>query len=219
METINKLVLKSMNISEDKKNKLKELFPEVFSEDKIDFESVLAITPNQRYTKHTIQASKEIEGICTGIVRHGVNYFSKESTNKKWGFIATYGVQSLVPDKLGMAIFYEIETVSEVTEWEHDYLLVFKPSTKAISFYFLGAWEQEKDGIKTEAEFLSYLDEKLNELKLEYVLIATGGSDGINLASLGYRVIWFNSESEQISYAELQKLKPSVQQLLLMKVR
>lgn len=134
------------------------------AEDKIDFKSVLAITPNQRYTKYTIQASKEIEGICTGIVRHGVNYFSKESTNKKWGYIATYGVQTLVPDKLGMAIFYEIETVSEVTEWEHDYLLIFKPSTKAISFYFLGAWEQEKEGIKTEAEFLSYLDEKLNEL-------------------------------------------------------
>jgi len=134
------------------------------SDDKIDLESVLAITPNQRYTKHTIQASKEIEGICTGIVKHGVNYFSKESTNKKWGYIATYGVQTLVPDKLGMAIFYEIETVSEVTEWEHDYLLIFKPATKAISFYFLGAWEQEKDGIKTEAEFLSYLDEKLNEL-------------------------------------------------------
>jgi hypothetical protein len=134
------------------------------AEDKIDFKSVLAITPNQRYTKHTIQASKEIEGICTGIVRHGVNYFSKESTNKKWGYIATYGVQTLVPDKLGMAILYETATISEVTDWEHDYLLIFKPSTKAISFYFLGAWEQEKEGIKTEAEFLSFLDEKLNEL-------------------------------------------------------
>lgn len=134
------------------------------ADDKIDFKSVLAITPNQRYTKHTIQASKEIEGICTGIVKHGVNYFSKESTNKKWGYIATYGEQTLVPDKLGMAIFYELETVSEVTEWEHDYLLIFKPATKAISFYFLGAWEQEKDGIKTEADFLNYLDEKLNEL-------------------------------------------------------
>lgn len=39
-EIINKLDLKSMNISEDKKNKLKELFPEVYSEDKIDFEKL-----------------------------------------------------------------------------------------------------------------------------------------------------------------------------------
>jgi adenine-specific DNA-methyltransferase len=39
-EIINKLDLKSLNISEDKKAKLKELFPEVFSEDKIDFDKL-----------------------------------------------------------------------------------------------------------------------------------------------------------------------------------
>ena len=134
--------------------------------DIIDLHQVLSIKPNKRYTKHTIKPSKEIEGICTGIVKHGVNYFTKESENKKWGYIATYGVQTLaaVPDKLGMAIFYEIETVKEVTDWEHDHLLIFKPTTNEISFYFLGAWEQEKDGIKTEAAFLSYLDELLAEL-------------------------------------------------------
>ncbi|MDH3381491.1 MAG: DUF4861 domain-containing protein [Flavobacteriaceae bacterium] len=134
------------------------------AEDKINFTSVLTISPDQRYTKHTIKASKEIEGICTGIVKHKANYFSKESPNKKWGYIATYGVQTLIPDKLGMAIFYEVTTVKEVTEWEHDHLLIFKPSTDEISFYLLGAWEQEKDGIKTEAEFLNYLDNILMEL-------------------------------------------------------
>ncbi|MEX1381762.1 DUF4861 family protein [Lutibacter sp.] len=134
--------------------------------DVIDLHQELSIKPDKRYTKHTITPSKEIEGICTGIVKHGVNYFAKESENKKWEYIATYGKQTLaeVPDNLGMAIFYEVETVKEVTEWEHDHLLLFKPTTSEISFYFLGAWEQEKDGIKTEAEFLSYLDEKLDEL-------------------------------------------------------
>lgn len=135
-------------------------------EDTIDLSQILSIKPDVRYTKHSITPSKEIEGICTGIVKHGVNYFTKESENKKWGYIATYGKQTLAaePDNLGMAIFYEIETVKEVTDWEHDHLLVFKPTTNEISFYFLGAWEQEVDGIKTEAEFLSYLDEKLKEL-------------------------------------------------------
>lgn len=132
----------------------------------IDLHQVLSITPDVRYTKHSIQPSKEIEGICTGIVKHGVNYFTKESENKEWGYIATYGIQTLaeVPDNLGMAIFYEVKTVKEVTEWEHDHLLLFKPTTNEISFYFLGAWEQEKDGIKTEADFLTYLDGLLNEL-------------------------------------------------------
>lgn len=140
------------------------------AEDKINLNQILSISPDQRYTKNTIHPSKKIEGICTGIVKHGVNYFSKESKNKKWGYIATYGVQTLVPDKLGMAIFYEIETVKEVTEWEHDYLLLFKPTVNEVSYYFLGAWEQEVGGIKDEKSFLSYLDSKLNELNSTNVL-------------------------------------------------
>ncbi|MBN2236924.1 MAG: DUF4861 family protein [Bacteroidales bacterium] len=132
--------------------------------DKIDLQSILSIKPDSRITKHTIQSSAAVEGICTGIVDHKVNYFAKESENRQWGYIATYGEQTLVPDKLGMAVFYNTASVQEVTNWEHDYLLVFKPTTEEITFFFLGAWEQENGGIKTEAEFLSYLDDKLNEL-------------------------------------------------------
>jgi len=132
--------------------------------DKIHLKSVLSIAPDQRYTKHTIQSSKAIPGICTGIVDHGVDYFTKGSANKKWAYIATYGEQTLVPDDLGMAVFYEVETVAKVIDAEFDYLLEFKPTTKQVSFYFLGAWEQEKDGIKTKEEFLTYLDELLNKL-------------------------------------------------------
>ena len=133
--------------------------------DKIDFTSELTIKPNQRYTKHTFQASKEIKGICTGIVKQKNTVFlKKESANKKWAYIATYGKQSLVPDNLGMAIFYEISTVESLVDAEFDYLLVFKPSTKSNAFYLLGAWEQEKDGIKSKEEFVKYLDEKLTVL-------------------------------------------------------
>jgi hypothetical protein len=133
--------------------------------DKIDFTSELTINPDQRYTKHTIKASKEIKGICTGIVKQkNTELLKKESQNKKWAYLATYGAQSLVPDKLGMAIFYEINTIESVEDTELDYLLVFKPTTKSTSFYFLGAWEQEKDGIKSQEEFVKYLDEKLAAL-------------------------------------------------------
>lgn len=41
---------------------------------------------------------------------------------------------------------------------------------------------------------------------LEYIFIATGGSDGLNIASLGYNVIWYNSETELISEYELNFL-------------
>ncbi len=130
--------------------------------DKIDFASKLSITPDQRYTKHTIQASKEIKGICTGIVKQkNAEFLKKESVNKKWAYIATYGTQSVIPDQLGMAIFYEINTVESIENTELDYLLVFKPTTKLNSYYFLAAWEQEKDGIKSKEAFIKYLDEKL----------------------------------------------------------
>jgi Domain of unknown function (DUF4861) len=133
--------------------------------DKIDFTSELTIQPNQRYTQHTIHPSKAIEGICTGIVKQkNSEVIKKESTNKKWAYLATYGTQSLVPDKLGMAIFYQINTIQSEIDAEFDHLLVFKPSTQVVDFYFLGAWEQEPNGIKSKEAFVTYLDEKLKEL-------------------------------------------------------
>jgi len=132
---------------------------------KINFMSELTIKPDDRYTQHTIKASQAIEGICTGIVKQkNTELLLKSSTNKKWAYLATYGIQSLVPDNLGMALFYEVSTVADVVDAEFDHLLVFKPTTKPVSFYFLGAWEQEKNGIKSKQEFVSYLDQKLEEL-------------------------------------------------------
>jgi hypothetical protein len=133
--------------------------------DKIDFQSKLSIKPNERHTRHTITASQKIEGICTSIVKFkDIELVKKESADKKWAYIATYGTQTLVPDKLGMAIFYEVSTVKEQVESQYDHLLVFKPTTAPVTFYFLGAWEQEVGGIKTQEEFYKYLDSKLNEL-------------------------------------------------------
>jgi hypothetical protein len=133
--------------------------------DKIDFTSELTIQPNQRYTQHTIHPSKAIEGICTGIVKQkNSEVIKKESYNKKWAYLATYGTQSLVPDKLGMAIFYQINTIQSEIDAEFDHLLVFKPTTQVVDFYFLGAWEQEPNGIKSKEAFVNYLDEKLKEL-------------------------------------------------------
>jgi hypothetical protein len=133
--------------------------------DKIDFISELTIKPDQLYTQHTIKASQAIQGICTGIVKTKTGeLLKKESKNKKWAYLATYGEQSLVPDKLGMAIFYEISTIENIADTDLDYLLVFKPTTKAVTFYLLGAWEQEVNGIKTKEEFAQYLDKQLQVL-------------------------------------------------------
>lgn len=133
--------------------------------DKINLKSELTIAPGNRYTKHTITADKEISGISTGIVRFDdIKLIQKTSDNGQWAYIASYGQQTLVPDTLGMALFYKTDSAEQVVEGEDDHLVVFKPSTDAVSFYFLGAWEKEKDGIKSEQEFLTYIDGLLNDL-------------------------------------------------------
>lgn len=139
---------------------------------KTDLESHLTIFPDERYTKHTIQSSELLDGICTGIVKlNKLPVIEKLSRNKKWGYIATYGEQTLFKDNLGMAVFYEVETAEKPFEGPHDHLIQFKPSKKKITFYFLGAWEKEPGGIKSKEEFIQYLDANLarlnqnNELK------------------------------------------------------
>lgn len=140
------------------------------AEEKIDLTSTLSIKKDSRITAHTIQPSREIENICTGIVKHGVAYIAKENEASDWGYIATYGEQTLVPDKLGMAIFYKKNTIASVTEWEHDHLLLFKPTTTPITYYFLGAWEKELNGIKTKEEFTNYLNSTLEQLNAKGTL-------------------------------------------------
>lgn len=63
-----------------------------------------------------------------------------------------------------MAIFYEANTIENIADTDLDYLLVFKPTTKAVSFYLLGAWEQEQNGIKSKEDFEKYLNAQLEIL-------------------------------------------------------
>lgn len=131
----------------------------------IDLKSVLSIYPEDRYTKAELTPSKEIEGLCTGIViAKGIPVTKKEG--EKWAYISTYGVQTLAspPDHLGMALFYKLDEVAEQKEGQHDHLVIFKPTTTAVTYYFLGAWEQETNGIKTEDDFIADLNKKLETL-------------------------------------------------------
>ncbi len=54
---------------------------------------------------------------------------------------------------------------------------------------------------------IARINKDIHKRKIDSIIIATGGSDGINLASLGYDVIWFNSEQEIISKNEFFELK------------
>ena len=76
---------------------------------------------------------------------------------------------------------------------------------RLVDYEAIKALNEELKNTKSK-ELRTELTAELNALKLDTVIIATGGSDGINIASLGYNVIWFNSETEVINAEEYQQL-------------
>jgi len=130
-----------------------------------DLSSQLTIFPNERYTEHTLQSSIAMDGICTGIVNlYNLPMIQKEIPGQSWGYIATYGKQTLFDDHLGMAIFYKVDTVENIFTGPHDHLIQFKPTQEKVTFYFLGAWEKEPQALQDEAAFFAYLDRHLETL-------------------------------------------------------
>ncbi|HSP40227.1 MAG TPA: DUF4861 family protein [Gillisia sp.] len=137
-------------------------------EETIDLVSTLSIFPADRFTKVKLEPSTLLEGLTTGIVKFdNIDLVQKQSENGNWGYIATYGAQTLVDeeDQLGMAIFYMVSEVEEVTEGPHDHLVIFKASEEPVTYYLLAAWEQETNGLKTSEAFFADLDSKLQTLE------------------------------------------------------
>lgn len=136
--------------------------------DTTDLNARLSIFPEDRFTKVELAPSEAVENIATGIVKFDeVELVTKESAKGAWGYIATYGAQTLVDeeDLLGMAIFYNTEEVKETLPGPHDHLVVFEASQEPLTYYFLAAWEQEKSGFTTRESFFADLDAKLEILE------------------------------------------------------
>lgn len=131
----------------------------------IDLKSKLTIYSMDRFTQVELTPSSKISGLSTGIpINEKLTLIKKEG--EKWAYIATYGKQALSSpkDNLGLVLFYKIDKVSKQETGVYDHLVIFKPTTKIITYYFLGAWEQELDGIKTKEDFLEDIDLKLKIL-------------------------------------------------------
>ena len=133
----------------------------------IDLSAALSIYPSDRFTKVQLKTSTALEGLCTGIVKFDhIPLRTKTSEGGEWAYMATYGNQTLVDDsdQLGMALFYRVDQLDSLVQGRDDHLVVFKPTTWGVDYYFLGAWEQEKDGLANPADFFADLDEKLIRL-------------------------------------------------------
>jgi hypothetical protein len=118
-----------------------------------NLESELTIAARQRMTRHDLIIEPNPDNLCTGIVKHpeGRQIVDPEE-GSEWTYLATYGRQSLAEDNLGMAD-------------QHSLVAVLRPLDGKLIYYFLAAWEMERDGIQTEDEFLEYLGKIKREIR------------------------------------------------------
>lgn len=89
--------------------------------------------------------------------------------------------------------------------------LLNKVDKEKIDFLIKQIADAKKD--EDDISFINQLEKEKNELMLNRVIIATGGSDGMNIDSLSENVIWFNSEKEQINYDEYNLIKKYVKNI------
>lgn len=138
-------------------------------ESTIDLSANLSIYSEDRFTKVELSPSESLSGLTTGIVKFDdIPLMQNTSQDGTWAYMATYGNQTLAgkEDKLGMAIFYKTSETERTLEGPHDHLVVFNPK-ETITYYFLAAWEQEKNGLATKEEFVKDLNTKLQKLEKE----------------------------------------------------
>lgn len=130
---------------------------------KTDVNSLLSIHAGSRLSRHDVTLSQELPNLCTGIVKlpEGKLIQGKQG---EWGYLATWGAQSLAKDKLGMAVLYRMADVQQTTEDEHSHVVVLTPKDLQLTYYFMAAWEQEPNSIKTEEAFVDYLNGVAKEL-------------------------------------------------------
>ncbi len=130
---------------------------------KTDVVSEFSIQAGSRMTRHDISLSNPLPNLCTGIVKHEEGSLL-QGEKGAWAYLASWGKQSLANDNLGMAIIYRTAEKQQVTEDEFSHVVVLTPQNQKLSYYFLAAWEQEKEGIKTQDMFEEYLEKTLASL-------------------------------------------------------
>ena len=130
-----------------------------------DLISDLSITAGSRMTKNQLQIKGKSYNLCSGLAKHeATDYFQSNTDQGSWGYIALYGQQSLAGDNLGTAVLFDTRQLIEINEDEINHVVVLKPYQKKVTYYFLAAWEQEPEGIKSKQTFKDYLDQTIKEL-------------------------------------------------------
>lgn len=133
---------------------------------KTDVNTTLEIDAGSYLTKYSIELSKELPNLATGIIKLPDTETAIFTDLKPgWSCLVTFGKQSLQNDLLGMCIFYRTEEMIEQTTDKNNQVIVLKPKNNKLAYYFGAAWEQDASGIKSMADFKKLLKEQARFIK------------------------------------------------------
>jgi len=132
---------------------------------KTDVSSTLEIEAGSYLTKYSVELSKELPNLATGIIKLPETETAVFTDIKPgWSCFATFGIQSLENDKLGMCIFYRTDQLIQQTEDKNSHVIVLKPANNKLTWYFGAAWEQDDSRVKSMEDFKELLKEQLKYL-------------------------------------------------------
>ncbi len=121
--------------------------------------SRLSIYGGSRVTRHDVKLDGNGDTLCTGLIKDKrAKRIFPEKTEGGWTYIATWGLQSLNNDSLGIAVLINTRNLITFAEDSANYMAILKPENNQLTYYLLAAWEKEPEGIKTEGEFKNYLN-------------------------------------------------------------
>ena len=121
------------------------------------------IEAGQRMTSVTGSAACDLPFAAGLVIHPGTEHLESDGANGGWQYIARYGSQSLVPDGLGLAIFFRTSDIESTGQDVDDDYIIFKTGAKPI-YKTAAAWAQEKSGIPDIASFRIWLDETQKRL-------------------------------------------------------
>jgi hypothetical protein len=139
--------------------------------DTLDIFSLLSIHAGSRWTLNSnVVADMKKANLCTGIVKDKKGkVFRNPGSDSSFGYIATYGKQSLNNDNLGLAIIFDPMGFVGFREDAFSNVVELKQPDRAgsvpsIDYYFAATWELEPGGIRKEADFIRYVERSAWEL-------------------------------------------------------
>jgi hypothetical protein len=132
---------------------------------KVDVRSSISIPAGTRLSRQSLVLSSSLDSMCTGIVKDkNAQVTASRGSADSFGFIATYGKQSLNNDELWLAVFFDARNASGFFADEFSHAVALRPIDNKLNYYFMASWIQEPGGFKDEKEFLRYVEKQAAEL-------------------------------------------------------